>query len=64
MEKYAFLCLDCGAVVSSNSWEKYHIKENSCPFCKGDMCGCNDCLDFIEEKQLPVLKIDYIEDII
>lgn len=24
----------------------------------------NESLDFIEEKQLPVLKIDYIEDII
>jgi hypothetical protein len=47
--KYAFLCQECGLVVWSNDWNKYHVKSNSCPICKSDMCGCPDCLEVIKK---------------
>lgn len=49
MEKqiYKFVCQDCLTVVSSDDWDKYHCQSNSCPLCKGDMCGCSSCVQDI-----------------
>lgn len=51
---YKFLCQGCLKVIESGNWEKYHLTDDSCPYCESDMCVCPSCIQYIDENNLEV----------